>query len=668
VSIVAIAADDDRLEQPIPLFDRELSWLAFNARVLGEARNAAVPLLERVKFLAICASNLDEFVMIRPGQVRGQLVKLGLMHKTMRDLLAQMYACWSGELEPALAQHSIRIERTAALTDEDRDAVHEFFARDVEQILTPMAVDPKHPFPLIANRALHLALDLRSALGHPHVVIVRIPDLSPRLVPAARAGTYVRLEDLLCSQIARFFPGLHFRASMAFRVIRHSELLLEDDVQDLLKSIETELRRRERREVVWMEVEAGADANLYALLAEQLGVKEGVFVAPGPLRLSDLMQLHAEVDEPALKDAAFVPRLPPRLESHDDLFSIIRRGDVLLHRPYESFDAVIELLQQAADDPDVVAIKQTLYRTDPGSQIVDALARASESGKQVTAVVELQARFDEKKNIGWARHLEEAGVQVVHGLAGVKTHCKLCLIVRREGDELRRYVHLSTGNYNAATARVYTDLDLFTCDPAFGADAAQLMNLLTGFSTAMVTTGRPELQWQRFIVAPMAYHRWVLQAIERETSYGPAGRITAKMNALADPSVIEALYRAADAGVTVDLLVRGICRLVPRANITVSSVVDRFLEHPRIFDFAHGGTYISTGDWMPRNFFRRFEVTFPILDPALRARVVHEILAISRADDVKAWVLDADGCYRRRVPEGKGVRSQEVFMGGARHL
>lgn len=662
---MASRADEPRLEAAIPLFDRELSWLEFNARVLGEAQNPAVPLLERVKFLAICANNLDEFVMIRPGQVRGQIVKLGLMHEKIRDLLSQMYACWSDALEPALAQNGIRIARMAALRNGDRDAVNDYFERNIEQILTPVAAHPGQPFPLIANRALNLALHLYSSRGESYVIVVKIPEFSPRLIPTAHARTYVRVEDVLCSHIERFFPGLRLRASASFRVIRNSDLLLEDDVQDLLKSIETELRRRERREVVWMEVERGADDHLRALLVEQLGVREDVFVAPGPLRLSDLMQLHTEISEPALKDEPFVPQLPPRLQSHEDLFSIIRRGDVLLHRPYESFDPVIELLQSAADDPDVVAIKQTLYRTGPGSQIVEALARASESGKQVTAVVELQARFDEKKNISWARHLEEAGVQVVHGLAGVKTHCKLCLVVRREGDEFRRYVHLSTGNYNAVTARMYTDLDLFTCDPGFGADAAQLMNLLTGFSASMVTS-HAGLQWQHFIVAPMDYHRWVLSMIERETGHGPAGAITAKMNALAEPSVIEALYRAADAGVRVDLMIRGICRLVPRHNITVTSVVDRFLEHPRIFDFAGGGTWISTGDWMPRNFFRRFEVTFPVLDPSLRSRIRDEILATTRADDVKAWVLDPDGSYRRRAVEGEGVRSQKVLMLRAR--
>ncbi|HEX3108137.1 MAG TPA: polyphosphate kinase 1, partial [Thermoanaerobaculia bacterium] len=382
-----------------------------------------------------------------------------------------------------------------------------------------------------------------------------------------------------------------------------------------------------------------------------------------------------------LKDPPFNPRIPTQLATSEDIFSIVRKGDVLLHRPYDSFVAVIDFVQSAAEDPDVVAIKQTLYRTDPGSPVIEALARAAERGKQVTAVVELQARFDEQKNITWARHLEEAGVQVVYGLIGMKTHCKVCLVVRREGAVLRRYVHLSSGNYNASTARFYTDLDLITCDKNIGADAAQLINLLTGFTVGgvqeLLEQKERALSWRELVVAPMDYHRWVLSMIERETLNARAGkpaRVTAKMNSVVDANVIAALYAASTAGVQIDLAVRGICCLVPGVpgiseNIHITSVIDRFLEHSRVFRFENGGApefWISSGDWMPRNFIRRIEVTFPVKSESIKRRIEEQILPISLADNVKGWYLDSEGKYHRRVPDGKPVRSQEAFIAIAR--
>ncbi len=681
----------------VPLFDRELSWIEFNRRVLGEAENPEVPLLERVKFLSICSNNLDEFFMIRVGEVRDliaaklpdagpvrlQSQKLDEIHKRARQLLDQMYRCLGEQLVPALEKEGIRIERVANLGKKERASIEEYFARNIEPILTPLAVDPGHPFPFIANLALNLALRLESSRGETYTVVVKIPELSPRLVPVG-SDRYVLLEDVIASLIERFFPGLRLRTSMAFRVIRNSDISIkEEDVQDLLKSVETELRRRERREVVWVEVEAKSDERLLSLLIEQMqSSKDDVFFAPGPLKLHDLMQLYEEANHAALKDPPFNPRIPAQLATSEDIFSIIRRGDILLHRPYDSFTAVVEFVQVAADDPEVKAIKQTLYRTDPGSPIVEALATAARNGKQVTAVVELQARFDELKNITWARHLEEAGVQVVYGLVGLKTHCKVCLVVRREADGLRRYVHLSTGNYNAVTATVYGDLDLFTCNPEFGVDAAQVMNLLTGYSVAGVQelierTDAP-LKWRQFSVAPLDYQRWVVSMIDREARNareGKPARITAKMNALVDAMVIEALYRASGAGVKIDLMVRGICCLVPgvagvSANIQVLSILDRFLEHSRVFRFENGGApefYISSGDWMPRNFIRRIEVTFPIRAEALARRIDQQILPISLADNVKSWILDPDGTYHRRKPDGTtSVRSQEAFISIAR--
>jgi len=700
---IVIPADSTAAARPavsadprVPLFDRELSWIEFNRRVLGEAENDSVPLLERVKFLSICSNNLDEFLMIRVGEVRDLIVALGngaaeakrekldAIRKRSRRLLDHMYRCLSEQLLPALEREGVEIERVADLGKRDRAAIEEYFASDLEPILTPLAIDPAHPFPHIANLALNLAMHLESARGESHVAVLRIPESVPRLMRLSDEGRYVLIEDLVASYAGRFFPGLKLKKSFTFRVVRNSDFSIkEEEVQDLLKSVETELRRRARREVVWLEVESGSDERLVGFLVEQMQLSlEDMFVAPGPLKLSDLMQLYGDVDKPKLKDTPFNPRIPAQLASADDIFSIIRRGDVLLHRPYDSFTAVVEFVQAASEDPDVVAIKQTLYRVDPGSPIIDALAAAAESGKQVTAIIELQARFDEKKNITWARHLEEAGVQVVYGLVGVKTHCKMCLIVRREGDRLRRYLHLSTGNYNAVTGRLYTDFDLFTCSTDFSADAAQLMNLLTGFSSAGVQElleqgGGSPLTWRQFVVAPMDYQRWTISMIDREAQNardGKPARIVAKMNALVDASTIAALYRASGAGVKIDLLVRGICCLVPAVpalseNIQVVSIVDRFLEHGRIFRFENGGKpefYISSGDWMPRNFARRIEVTFPVRAEAVTARLEQQILPISLADNVKAWTLDAEGEYCRRKPDGVPVRSQEQFIAIAR--
>ncbi|HSY50765.1 MAG TPA: polyphosphate kinase 1 [Thermoanaerobaculia bacterium] len=695
--VAAIDAAPQPAGPAVPLFDRELGALSFNERVLAEAQNPSVPLLERVKFLGICAHNIDEFFMIRVGEIRDLIAanvpadpfgkglkRLQAVRNGARVLLRQIYQCYAEELVPALRKEGIRIERVADLGKKERNFVEEYFGRDIEPILTPLAIDPAHPFPFIANLSLNLALELESERGEKHVAIVKIPETLPRLVSMPERTRFVLIEDVIASHVYRFFPGLKVSRVATFRVIRNSDIdIKEEDMQDLLKSIEIELRRRERREVVWLEIEQGADDPLLALLAGATDSSpDDIFFAPGPLKIGDLQQLYTQIPNQELKEATFNPRMPAVLATTDDIFSIIRRGDLLLHRPYDSFTAVIEFVQSAAEDPGVVAIKQTLYRTDPGSPIIAALSAAARAGKQVTAVVELQARFDERKNITWARTLEEAGVQVVYGIVGYKTHCKVCLIVRREGGVLRRYVHLSTGNYNAVTGRLYTDVDLFTCDPDFGADAAQLMNLLTGFSVAgvqeLIEAKGSTLKWREFVVSPMDYQRWTIRMIDRETENAKEGRpasIIAKMNALVDPGVIEALYRASRAGVKIDLLVRGICCLVPglpgtSQNIRVISVIDRFLEHSRIFHFANGGAHqvwISSGDWMPRNFLRRIETTFPVLDAAVAKRISEQILPISLGDNVKAWTLGSDGNYARRTPgDQRPLRSQETFISIAR--
>ena len=681
-------------EPSIPLFNRELSWLEFNRRVLAEAEERSVPLLERLKFLSIAATNLDEFLMVRLGAIR-QLVGSGIRDKspdgltprqqlkTLRErakrLLRDMYRL-EGTLLPELRQAGVRIERASSLTAKQRQALAESFASEIAPILTPLAVDPGHPFPFLASGALNVAVVLSGGTQDLHTAFIKVPRVLSRFVPIPGTSRFLPLEELIRINCGHFFPGLDVEDVVPFRVIRNADILLrEDEIEDLLKSVEMELRRRDRREVVWVEISRDASPHLLSLLESELEVlRDDIFTTSGLLRLGDLMEIYGRTAKPSLRDEPFDPRISPELAGAEDIFSVVRAGDILLHRPYDSYSAVVQFIQSAADDPDVVAIKQTLYRTDPGSMVVDALARAAEQGKQVAAVVEVQARFDEERNIAWARRLEDAGVQVVYGLVGIKTHCKVCLIIRREAGELRPYVHLSTGNYNARTARLYTDLDLLTTREGFGEDATQLFNLITGNSSVSAqeifdshaAAGAPDWKWQRLIVAPMDYHSWTLQCIERETRHAKAGQpaqIIAKLNALVEPAVIGALYRAADAGVRIDLIVRGICCLVPRENIRVTSIIDRFLEHTRIMLFRNAGdtkVYVTSGDWMPRNFFRRIEVTWPILAPAARDRVEKQILGTSLADDTKAWRLNPDGTYRRRRPGP--IRSQQRFIEIAR--
>lgn len=674
-----------------PLFDRDLSWLEFNRRVLGEAGDATVPLLERLKFLGICASNLDEFFMVRVGQLRDVAAAERDREKTRWNdlllrvragadaLLADCHRCLLDELLPALRTQRLRIGTVEDLEPADRAKLEKKFILDLEPLLTPLAIEPDGPLPHIQNACLHVALELENARAERRFAIVRVPDQMPRLL-RVRGWGRVFLEGAISQFAGGLFPTLRLLRGIPFRVLRNADLTLPDsDEPDLLLSVESSLRRREQHPIIWAEIGAEADEPFVQWLTTLLRIAPSdVSRAAAPLKLGDLLQLHEKLDRPDLKDPPHRPRR--RIARKTDLFARLRRGDVLLHRPYDSFATVVDFIRQAAKDPDVVAIKQTLYRTDEGSRIVESLAGAASRGKQVSAVVELQARFEERKNIRWARQLEKAGVQVVFGRPALKTHAKVCLVIRREENELRSYAHFSTGNYNAVTSRVYTDLDLFTADADLCADAAQLMNLLTGFGPTgildLTREGSEQPAWRRLVVAPMDYHRWLVTMIEREISFARQGRparIVARANSLAEADVIEALYDASRAGVSIDLIIRGICSLVPGVpgvsdNITVRSIIDRFLEHSRVFRFENGGApeiYISSGDWLPRNFFKRVETTFPVLDPEVLRRIEQEILPIALADNVKAWTLLSDGSYVRTSRTDPAVRSQEVFIARA---
>jgi polyphosphate kinase len=682
--------------RPDGLFlNRELSWLEFNSRVLDEACDPHVPLGERFKFQSIVGSNLDEFFMVRVAGLK-QLVasqrpdvgadgmspgeQLAAISKRVHALIGGLYRNWKDEIEPGLRDKAgVAILRPAQLGAEQKALLHTHFTKEVWPVLTPLAVDQGHPFPALRNRSLNLAVLLhkerqRVARRSTIIAVVQVPSVLPRLVevppmPPYRAA-FVLLEDLITMHVGELFPGFRVVSSSPFRVTRDSDLTIdEDEADDLLKTIQKELRRRDRGHAVRLEIAADALPEVQTFLRQALRLeKQDVYATSGPLHLTDLSPLYARTELRELRDEAFVPQLAPALRDHEHMFRAIAERDLLLHHPYESFDHVVDFVAEAADDPGVLAIKQTLYRTNADSPIVRALVRAAENGKQVTAVVELKARFDEAPNIAWARTLEEAGVHVVYGLVGLKTHCKMALVVRREDGRIKRYVHLSTGNYNPSTARAYGDISYFTAREAFADDAGALFNLLTGYSSPPT--------WQRFAVAPLGLGERILELIERERSFGSEGRIIAKMNALVDPEVIHALYRASQAGVKIDLLVRGICCLRPglpgvSENIQVLSVVDRFLEHARICYFHAGGKqelYLSSADWMPRNLVRRVEVMFPVEDVALRDRLLDEVLTLALGDDVKTRRLRSDGTYVRLqpAPGAPGLRSQQRFIELAR--
>lgn len=667
--------------------NRELSWLEFNTRVLEEAESADVPLLERVKFLSIFSSNLDEFFMVRVSGLREQafedgapqdyspdglrpiqqLEKIALRTK---ELVAAQYRCWNEQIVPQLAEQKIRILAPSQLSTEHITILDKFFAERAYPILTPMAVDPAHPSPRYHNRGLYIAARLRrhAGLGPKNLFgVVQLPQVLPRLVNLSQGEEqlYILLEDAVAMRMQELFGGADVITSTIFRITRDSDIdLLEQESDDMLQSIEDRLKARQRGQTVRLEVSAGGDEELIQEIVEPERIRDAnsdadayseVYRIPGPLDLTALMELTKVPGREHLRDAPFTPQ-PPRgrgQRGKEDLYAAIRRHDLLVHHPYDSFDPVVEFISRAAVDPNVLAIKQTLYRTSGDSPVTRALISAAENGKHVTALVELKARFDEENNVGWARKLERAGVHVVFGFLDLKTHCKLSLVVRQEGNSLRRYVHLGTGNYNPNTATIYTDLGLFTSDEGITADASALFNLLTGYSQGHA--------WRKLIVAPTDLHRRTVEMIEEQTQRakeGKSARILAKLNSLVDYKTIEALYRASQAGVPVELIVRGICCLKPGVpgiseNIRVHSIVDRFLEHSRIYVFGPPEDcriYLASADWMPRNFYRRVEVMFPVESQPLRDRILLEIIPAYLRDNVKTRILQPDGTHVRRAP------------------
>jgi polyphosphate kinase len=674
--------------------NREQSWLAFNRRVLDQARNPANPLLERVKFLAIVSSNLDEFFEIRVAGIMQQadsetgvlsidgLTPREQLKRIARDvnaLVADQYACWHKELVPALAQHDV-LFRTATQLDEQEAAwVRDYFEKQVSPVLTPLAVDQAHPFPLLGNKTLNVII----CLDHPEtpeleklMVIIPVPRSLPRIVQIAPGGDgplrHIFLSEIIKLCAGSLFPGYHVQGAHAFRVTRNSDLYIdEEEAANLLKKIEEELRNLRRGAAVRLEIEQGIDEELFETLCRHVGVSPAhAFRLQGPLNLLRLMSLYDMIDRPGLKFPPFTPVESPAFVGHKNVFETIRERDVLLHHPYDSFAPVVQFIEAAARDPHVLAMKQTLYRTSGDSPIVRALIDAALAGKQVTALVELMARFDEANNIKWARELEEAGVHVVYGLVGHKTHSKCCLVVRREGGELRRYVHLGTGNYNPKTARLYTDISLLTCRPHLTAEAAQLFNTLTGHGRT------PE--FKHLLVAPFNLHTRIQDLIAAEARNAAAGkpaRIIAKMNKLVDPTTIDALYAASQAGVKIDLIVRATCCLIPGVkglseNIRLRNLVGRFLEHARVFYFENAGeplVYCGSADWMPRNFFRRVETVFPVEDPDLRRRIAAEILPMELRDNEDARELQPDGTYTppTRAAGEPPFSAQRYFMAEA---
>jgi polyphosphate kinase len=689
------------MAQHVPAFppdhyiNRELSWLGFNERVIEEGRDPTNPWLERLKFLSIFSSNLDEFFEVRVAGLQQQLYagiaaqdyaadgldparQLADIDRRVHDLVAEQERCLHDEVMPGLAGGGITWLRLDQLAGEDRAFVDRLFRETVYPVLTPLAIDPGHPFPHVHNKSLNVALLIENTrLDQQLFAVVQVPAVLDRVVilPGGPPDQvrFVLLEDVIASRLGDLFGGFRVVDHTVFRVTRNTDLAInEDEAEDLLQTIEETLRQRIRGEAVRLEILASAHDRFVQLLVDALDLQErDVYRVRGPVDSTVFLALTRLEGFRALRDEPLSPRVPPAFAGRDDLFELLRGQDVLVHHPYESFGCVVDFITRAADDPSVLAIKQTLYRTSGASPIISALVRAAQNGKQVTALVELKARFDEENNIVWARELEQAGVHVVYGVVGLKTHCKAALVVRREADGIRRYVHLATGNYNPTTARVYTDLGLFTANPDFGEDVSEMFNLLTGYSQRE--------QWRKLIVAPVGLRERVIDLIERERRNAEAGRrarIVVKMNALVEASVIDALYRAAQAGVTIDLVIRGICCLrsgIPGVSerIRITSLVDKFLEHSRVFYFENDGApevFLASADWMPRNFFRRIEVMFPIEDSRLRARIVDEILPTILADNVKARLQGPDGAYVRVQPaEGQAaVRSQVVLQNLAR--
>ena len=679
------------LDEPSLYFSRELSWLEFNDRVLEEGLERRTPLLERLKFVAIYGTNLDEFFMIRVAaikqQIEAQVVKrsedgrmpaehLTAISDRLRTSLATQMRLLNTDLFPALEAHGIKIVRVSELDEETQAALERTFDDRVFPVLTPLAVDSGHPFPYLSNLSLSLAVELEEFTDDGlelHFARVKIPPTLPRFVPVDVEGDvrrFVLIEDLISHHLDALFPGMNVREAYLFRVTRDADLdLQEDEADDLLRAIESELQRRRFGEPVRIEIERGMPEYMRDFLLRALDLSEvDCYEIEGLIGLGALWQLVGLPDYEQLRDEPFMPAIPKSLRGKTDLFAVIREGDVLLHHPYESFDPVVQLVQQAAEDERVLAIKATLYRTSgKNSPIVRALLEAAENEKQVAVVIELKARFDEENNIDWARRLERAGVHVVYGFPGLKVHAKTMMVVREEEDGIRRYMHFGTGNYNEKSARLYTDLSLFTCRPELGADVSQLFNALTGFSKIT--------DYEDLLVAPVTLRKELIGLIDRETEHARAGRpsgIRAKLNSLTDGEIVRGLYRASQAGVPIDLMVRGMCVLRPGVpgvseTIRVRSIVARFLEHSRVYVFENAGdrdVYISSADWMGRNLDRRVELAAPVLDPLIAETLHSHVMETLFADNVKCRELLSDGSYRRRTV-GAGempVDSQRVFL------
>jgi polyphosphate kinase len=687
------------LRHPSLYLNRELSWLEFNRRVLGEGRDPRNPLLERLKFLAIFSSNLDEFFQVRVAGLKQQLAanftertadgmtaeeQLNAISAVVRGLQRQHSESLLQEVLPELAAQGIQLLDVADTSEAERKYLDQYFHTHVFPVLTPLAVDPAHPFPYISNLSLSLAVVLRDADGDERFARVKVPKILPRWVRLAEPNRFVPLEQLIAANLESLFPGIEILGSYTFRITRNTEYEIDhDEAEDLLSLIQEEVRNRRFGEVTRLEVHPSMPAALRKMLLDEFAEEQesripwltadDVYDVSGPMDGSDLMVL-ATLDVPALKDPPYHSVIPNRLAGNRDVFEVIREADVLLHHPFESFTNTVERFMQAAvDDPNVLAIKLTLYRIGDDSSIAKLMLQAAERGKQVAVLIELQARFDEQSNITWAQRLEDTGVHVSYGVAGLKTHSKVTLVVRREGDGIRRYAHLGTGNYNLKTSRVYTDFGLLTADAEIGADLTDLFNVLTGFAAPT--------RYRKLIVAPTGMREEFIRLIRREIDFAREGRpsrILAKMNSLVDPDIIVALYEASQAGVTIDLIVRGICCLKPglpgvSENIRVISVVGRFLEHSRAYHFNNGGQeelYIASADWMPRNLDRRIEVASPVEDPHHR-NTIRDIMELMLRDNRQAWELNSEGSYIQRSPaspdeKGTHQKLMDLYREGGR--
>lgn len=668
--------------------NRELSWLEFDFRILNEARDKSIPLFERLKFLSITASNLDEFFMVRVASLKDMVhakykktdiaglrpeEQLELIGEKTHELVALQYSTYNRSLLPALKQQGLQIvSEHEELTEKDGNFVDRFFHDNVYPVLTPMAVDSSRPFPLIRNKSLNIAALVQKKNGADGLefAMVQVPSGLPRIVelPADGSGErrVILLEEIIERNMKELFLNYNIVSAHPFRIMRNADFTLdEEEAEDLLEEIQKQLKKRQWGEVIRLEVEEKVDKRLLKILKRELSVgNDDIYEINGPLDLTFLMKMYGMSGFDELKTPSYTPQPIPAFMNDDDIFTNMRKGDILLHHPYQTFEPVVEFVRQAAKDPDVLAIKQTLYRVSGHSPIVAALAEAAERGKQVSVLVELKARFDEENNINWAKKLEKAGCHVIYGLVGLKTHCKITLVVRREEDGIRRYVHLGTGNYNDSTAKLYTDCGLMTCHPQIGEDATAVFNMLSGYSEPPT--------WNKLALAPLWLRSRCIRMIKREAEHARAGkpaRIMAKMNSLCDKEVIANLYEASCAGVKIELVIRGICCLkagIPglSENITVHSIVGNFLEHARILYVENDGSpevYMGSADWMPRNLDKRVEIMFPVEDPELKKQIIH-ILQVQLEDNVKAHVLQPDGTYEKIDKRGKVlVCAQEQF-------